>query len=436
MLLNKFGSRQSVKALATHGRRTMIDINRNKIVVKNPIIEMDGDEMAAVMWKDIKDKLIYPFLNLKVNYYDLGIASRDTTEDKVTVDAANAILEHGVGIKCATITPDMGRVVEFKLRKQWPSPNGTIRNILNGTVFREPIMISNIPQLVPGWEDPIIIGRHGFGDQYRAKEYLTEHPGKFKIQYIPDDSKYPTSDIEVYHFDGKGVFMAMYNTEASIKSFAKSCFEYAIEKNYPLYLTTKNTILKNYDGLFMDIFQKMYDEEYKEEFKRRGIWYEHRLIDDMVAQVIKGRGGIVWACKNYDGDVQSDIVAQGFGSLGLMSSVLLNPDGVVESEAAHGTVTRHYRLHQRGEETSTNSIASIFAWTKGLRFRAIKDRNNDLVYFCDSLEDTVIKTVESGQMTKDLAITVKGTTKVDRSEYLNTFEFIDAVAKNFRARHK
>lgn len=316
-----------------------------------------------------------------MNYYDLSIQERDVTKDQVTVDAAHAILQHGVGVKCATITPDAGRVKEFGLQKQWPSPNGTIRNILNGTVFREPILISNIPKLVPGWQEPIIIGRHAFGDQYKAQDYVTEGPGKFKMQFIPADNKAEPVDIEVFDFKGKGNFMGMYNTDESIRSFAESCFKYAIDRNYPLYLTTKNTILKKYDGLFMDIFQEIYEEKYQKEFERRGIWYEHRLIDDMVAQVIKGRGGLIWACKNYDGDVQSDIVAQGYGSLGLMSSVLLNPQGVVESEAAHGTVTRHYRFHQRGEETSTNSIASIFAWTKGLSYRAEKDKNNDLAIF-------------------------------------------------------
>lgn len=317
------------------------------------------------------------------------------------------------------------------MKKQWPSPNGTIRNILNGTVFREPIMISNIPQLVPGWKEPIIIGRHAFGDQYKAKDYIVEEAGTFNLQFVPNDPTHKTETIEVHKFDGKGTLMGMYNTHESIEAFAKSCFEYAVGRNYPLYFTTKNTIMKQYDGLFKDIFEEVYEKEYKEIFKTNGITYEHRLIDDMVAQVIKGKGGFVWACKNYDGDVQSDIVAQGYGSLGLMSSVLLNPDGVVESEAAHGTVTRHYRFHQQGKETSTNSIASIFAWTKGLEYRAHKDKNDDLLNFCNRLEKTVIGTVQGGEMTKDLAIAIKGTTDVERSEYLDTFEFLDAVERNF-----
>ena len=314
----------------------------------------------------------------------------------------------------------------------WLSPNGTIRNILNGTVFREPIMIKNIPKLVPGWKQSIIIGRHAFGDQYKAKDFVVDGPGTFKVQFQPEDPSKETLTVDVHKFQKKGVIMGMYNTQESIISFAKSCFEYALSRNYPLYLTTKNTILKQYDGLFMDTFDEIYKNEFEEEFKSCGIWYEHRLIDDMVAQVIKGQGGLVWACKNYDGDVQSDIVAQGYGSLGLMSSVLLNPDGVVESEAAHGTVTRHYRFHQQGHETSTNSIASIFAWTKALSSRAQKDKNDALLKFSNKLENTVVKTVENGQMTKDLAITIKGTTDVDRDEYLNTFEFLDAVEENFR----
>lgn len=323
--------------------RQMTVLHRKKVKVTSPVVEMDGDEMAAVMWKMIKEKLIFPFLDMDIKYFDLGIKNRDDTNDQVTLDASHAILEHGVGIKCATITPDLGRVKEFNLKKMWPSPNGTIRNILDGTVFREPILIKNIPQLVPGWKEPIIIGRHAYGDQYKAKDFIVNEPGKFQLKFIPDNNTQDAHVIDVFDFKGRGTFLGMYNTEASIESFAISCFEYALDRNYPLYFTTKNTILKQYDGLFMDIFDRVYEEKYKDQFKLNKLWYEHRLIDDMVAQVIKGRGGFIWACKNYDGDVQSDIVAQGYGSLGLMTSVLLNPHGHVESEAAHGTVTRHYR---------------------------------------------------------------------------------------------
>uniref|UniRef100_A0A7S3P1P7 Isocitrate dehydrogenase [NADP] n=1 Tax=Euplotes crassus TaxID=5936 RepID=A0A7S3P1P7_EUPCR len=413
--------------------RSFSSLNRGKIAVANPIVEMDGDEMTRIIWQQIKEKLIHPYLDLKLDYYDLSIQNRDATEDQVTIDAAHATLEKGVAVKCATITPDLARVKEFNLKKMWLSPNGTIRNILNGTVFREPIMVKNIPLYVPGWHEPIIIGRHAFGDQYKARDFHIKEPGTFSLGFKPENPNSEGISEDVYKFEGEGVFLGMYNTKKSIESFAKACFEYALNRDYPLYLTSKNTILKQYDGLFMDTFEEIYQQEYKQKFEEKNLWYEHRLIDDMVAQVIKGSGGLVWACKNYDGDVQSDIVAQGYGSLGLMSSVLINPEGVIESEAAHGTVTRHYRFHQNGEETSTNSIASIFAWTKGLTARAQHDKNDDLLNFCQKLESTVIKTVEDGKMTKDLAITIKGTTDVDRSEYLNTFEFLDTVEENFNS---
>lgn len=403
----------------------------NKIHVANPVVDLDGDEMTRVIWKLIKDKLILPYLDIKIEYYDLSIQHRDATDDKVTVEAAEAIKRHKVGIKCATITPDEARVTEFGLKKMWKSPNGTIRNIIGGTVFREPIIISNVPRLVPGWTKPIIIGRHAHADQYRATDFVVDRPGKLTMTFAPSDGSAPVT-YEVQRFEGPGVAMGMYNTDESIIGFAQSCFEYALMKKQTLYLSTKNTILKKYDGRFKDIFQEMYDSKYKAQFEQLGIAYEHRLIDDMVAQALKSDGGFVWACKNYDGDVQSDIVAQGFGSLGLMTSVLITPDGeTVEAEAAHGTVTRHWRMHQKGQETSTNPIASIFAWTRGLMHRAKLDNNAALNDFAHQLEATVIETVEEGKMTKDLALLVKNNV-VSRSDYLNTEGFLDAIAQNFQ----
>lgn len=374
-----------------------------KIKVENPVVELDGDEMTRIIWQMIKDELIHPYLDLDIKYYDLGVEKRDETDDQITVEAAEAIKKYGVGIKCATITPDEARVEEFKLKKMWRSPNGTIRNILNGTVFREPIVIDNIPRLVPGWTKPIIIGRHAFGDQYRATDYIVDKPGKFVIQFKPEDGSDAT-DLEVFDFKDRGILMGMYNTDDSIQGFAHSCFKYALNRGYPLYLSTKNTILKKYDGRFKDIFQEIYEKEYKDEMEKAGIWYEHRLIDDMVAYALKAEGGFVWACKNYDGDVQSDTVAQGYGSLGLMTSVLISPDGCIEAEAAHGTVTRHYRQHQKGEETSTNPVASIYAWTRGLAHRAKVDNNNALAKWAEAMETAIIDTIKSGKMTKDLAI--------------------------------
>ncbi|CAD8132748.1 unnamed protein product [Paramecium pentaurelia] len=401
-----------------------------KIQVQTPVVELDGDEMTRIIWQQIKKYLIFPFLDLKIDYYDLGMENRDKTDDKVTIDAANAIKKYKVGIKCATITPDEARVKEFKLKQMWKSPNGTIRNILNGTVFREPIIIKNIPKLVPGWKEPIIIGRHAFGDQYRATDFLISEPGKLEMVFTNKQGK--VTKYPVYDFEGKGISMGMYNTDESIIDFAHSCFKYAIDRNYPLYLSTKNTILKKYDGRFKDIFQEIYDKDYKQTFEQKKLWYEHRLIDDMVAYMIKSEGGFVWACKNYDGDVQSDVVAQGYGSLGLMTSVLVSPDGSVEAEAAHGTVTRHYRMHQQGKETSTNSIASIFAWTRGLLHRAKLDNNKELHKFCTTLEQSVIQTVENGIMTKDLAIIVHNDNNVLRSKYVNTEEFIVKVGEQLK----
>jgi isocitrate dehydrogenase len=377
-----------------------------KIPVKNPVVELDGDEMTRIIWGFIKDRLILPYLDIQLEYYDLGMEHRDATDDQVTVDAANAIKRHGVGVKCATITPDEERVAEFNLKKMWRSPNGTIRNILGGTVFREPIICSNIPRIVPNWEQPIVIGRHAHGDQYRAQDFLVPGPGTLKISFTPAGGG-EVVEYEVNEFDGPGIAMGMYNTDESIYGFARACFNYAIQRNYPLYLSTKNTILKAYDGRFKDLFEEVYQNEFKSQFDAAGLTYEHRLIDDLVAQVLKWDGGIVWAAKNYDGDVQSDIVAQGFGSLGMMSSVLMTPDGqTVEAEAAHGTVTRHYRQHQAGQETSTNPVASIFAWTRGLSHRAKLDDNGDLAAFAQALEEVCIQTIEGGQMTKDLAILV------------------------------
>jgi isocitrate dehydrogenase len=406
----------------------------NKIKVENPVVDLDGDEMTRVIWTMIKEKLVFPYLDLKIEYFDLGLPHRDATNDQVTIDAANAIKKYNVGIKCATITPDEARVEEFKLKKMWKSPNGTIRNILNGTVFREPIVIKNIPRLVPGWTKPIVVGRHAFGDQYRATDLVIPGPGKLQLVYTPEGGQPQVHDV--YDFPGGGgVGMAMYNTEASIRGFAKSCFEYALQKGWPLYLSTKNTILKAYDGRFLQIFAEIYEASYAAKFKEAGIWYEHRLIDDMVAQALKSSGGFVWACKNYDGDVQSDIVAQGYGSLGLMTSVLVSPDGkTVEAEAAHGTVTRHWREYQKGNATSTNPVASIFAWTRGLAHRGRLDGNTALVEWADDLEAAVIETVEAGKYTKDLAICVHGTTKVTPDQYLNTEPFMDAIAATFSAK--
>ncbi|MCB0318319.1 MAG: NADP-dependent isocitrate dehydrogenase [Bdellovibrionales bacterium] len=403
----------------------------NKIKVSNPVVELDGDEMTRIIWQMIKDKLILPYLEIDLKYYDLSIQSRDATQDQITVDAANAIKQYGVGIKCATITPDEARVEEFKLKKMWKSPNGTIRNIIGGTVFREAIICKNVPRLVPGWKKPIIIGRHAFGDQYKATDFVVPGPGKLTLTFTPDSGD--KIEYEVFKFPGSGVAMGMYNLDDSIASFARSCLNYGIQKKQPVYLSTKNTILKAYDGRFKDIFQEIYEQEFKAEFDKLGIWYEHRLIDDMVAFAMKTEGGFVWACKNYDGDVQSDTVAQGFGSLGLMTSVLMTEDGkTIEAEAAHGTVTRHYRRHQKGEETSTNPIASIFAWTQGLKYRGKFDANEELVRFSETLEKVCIDTVESGKMTKDLALCVHGS-NAERGTYLSTEEFMDALQDGMRA---
>lgn len=404
----------------------------SKIKVANPIVELDGDEMTRIIWKFIKDKLILPYLELEIKYYDLGMESRDATNDQITVDAAEAIKKYNVGIKCATITPDEARVKEFNLKQMWKSPNGTIRNILDGTVFREPIVCKNVPRLVPNWTAPIMVGRHAFGDQYRATDFLTKGKGKLTITYTPEDGS-PVQSFEVYNYKGDGVALAMYNTDESIKGFAYSCFNTALQKKWPLYLSTKNTILKKYDGRFKDIFQEIFENEFKTKFAEAGITYEHRLIDDMVASALKWHGNFVWACKNYDGDVQSDTVAQGFGSLGLMTSVLVTPDGkTIEAEAAHGTVTRHYRDYQAGKATSTNPIASIFAWTRGLEFRGKLDGNAELVRFCQTLERVCVETVESGKMTKDLAVCIYGN-KVNLGEhYLNTEDFLNAIDSNLQ----
>lgn len=399
----------------------------SKIKVANPVVELDGDEMTRIIWRYIKEKLIFPYLDLDIKYFDLGIEHRDETNDQVTVDAANAIRQYGVGIKCATITPDEARVQEFGLKQMWKSPNGTIRNILDGTVFREPIVISNIPRLVPNWTAPICIGRHAFGDQYRATDFVVSGPGKLKISFTPDNGGEPI-EYEVYQFKGAGVALGMYNTDESIRGFAHACFNQALNKKWPLFLSTKNTILKKYDGRFKDIFQEIYENDYRQKFEAAGIYYEHRLIDDMVASALKLNGNFVWACKNYDGDVQSDTVAQGFGSLGLMTSVLVTPDGkTLEAEAAHGTVTRHYRQHQQGKPTSTNPIASIFAWTRGLEFRGKLDNNEELIRFCHTLEQACIQTVESGKMTKDLAICIHGNNVSHGTHFLYTEEFLEAI---------
>lgn len=399
-----------------------------KIKVNNPVVELDGDEMTRIIWSFIKEQLILPYLDLDIKYYDLSIQHRDATDDQVTVEAAEAIKKYNVGIKCATITPDEARVKEFGLKQMWKSPNGTIRNIVGGTVFREPIICSNIPRYVQGWTEPIIIGRHAFGDQYRATDKVIRGKGTLRLTFTNEEGE--TQNWEVYDFKGDGVAMAMYNTDESIYGFARSSFQMALTKKYPLYMSTKNTILKAYDGRFKDIFQEVYENEFKAEFEKAGITYEHRLIDDMVASAMKWSGGFVWACKNYDGDVQSDTVAQGFGSLGMMSSVLVTPDGkTVEAEAAHGTVTRHYRQHQQGKETSTNPIASIFAWTRGLAHRGRLDGNQPLIDFCESLEQVCIETVEGGEMTKDLALLVYGNDAA-RNTYLTTQEFLQALKRN------
>jgi isocitrate dehydrogenase len=397
-----------------------------KIKVANPVVELDGDEMTRIIWQFIKDKLIHPYLDVNLEYYDLGVEHRDATGDQVTVDAAHAIKRHGVGVKCATITPDEGRVKEFNLKDMWRSPNGTIRNILGGVIFREPIIMKNVPRLVPGWTQPIIVGRHAFGDQYRATDFKFPGKGTLTVKFVGEDGQ--VIEKEVFKAPGSGVAMAMYNLDDSIRDFARASFNYGLARKYPVYLSTKNTILKQYDGRFMEIFQQIFDAEFKAEFDKNKITYEHRLIDDMVASALKWSGGYVWACKNYDGDVQSDTVAQGFGSLGLMTSVLMTPDGqTVEAEAAHGTVTRHYREHQKGKETSTNSIASIFAWTRGLSHRAKLDGNQDLANFAQTLEKVCVDTVESGYMTKDLALLVGADQK-----WLSTTGFLDKIDENLK----
>lgn len=401
-----------------------------KIKVIHPVVELDGDEMTRIIWTYIKDKLIHPYLDLDIKYFDLGIENRDATGDQVTVDASNAINQYKVGIKCATITPDEARVKEFNLKQMWKSPNGTIRNILGGTVFREPIIISNIPRLVPGWTKPICIGRHAFGDQYKATDMVVKGKGKLTMTFTPEKGEAQT--FEVFNFKGDGVALSMYNTDESIYGFARSCFNQAIIKKWPLYMSTKNTILKKYDGRFKDIFEEVYQKEFKSKMDGIGITYEHRLIDDMVASAMKWSGGYVWACKNYDGDVQSDTVAQGFGSLGLMTSVLVTPDGkTMEAEAAHGTVTRHFRMHQEGKKTSTNPIASIYAWTRGLAFRGKLDNNQALIDFCDTLEKVCIETVEKGIMTKDLAVCIHGK-NLNNSHYVSTEDFLDALNKGLK----
>jgi len=401
----------------------------SKIKVEGTVVELDGDEMTRIIWQAIKDQLIHPYLDIDLEYYDLSIQKRDETDDQITVDAAHAIQKHGVGVKCATITPDEARVEEFGLKKMWRSPNGTIRNILGGVIFREPIIISNIPRLVPGWNKPIIVGRHAFGDQYRATDFRFEGEGTLTMTFTPKDGSEP-QQFEVFQSPGSGVAMGMYNLDASIRDFARASLNYGLDRNYPVYLSTKNTILKAYDGRFKDLFQEVFDSEFKEQFDAAGLTYEHRLIDDMVAASLKWEGGYVWACKNYDGDVQSDTVAQGFGSLGLMTSVLATPDGkVVEAEAAHGTVTRHYRQHQQGKPTSTNPIASIYAWTRGLAHRGKLDGNQELIDFSHTLEDVVIKTVESGAMTKDLALLVG-----PEQPYQTTEEFLQTLSDNLKAR--
>ena len=400
----------------------------SKIKVKNPVIEVDGDEMTRIIWEFIKEKLILPYIDVDLHYYDLGIENRDKTNDQVTIDSAEAIKKYGVGVKCATITPDEDRVTEFDLKTMWRSPNGTIRNILGGTVFREPIVCKNIPKLVPGWTDPIVIGRHAFGDQYRATDFRVPGKGKLTIKWTPEDPTAYPIEQDVFDFPSSGIAMAMYNLDDSIRDFARACMNYALMRKWPVYLSTKNTILKAYDGRFKDLFQEVYEEEFQAEFESHGVAYEHRLIDDMVAAALKWNGKFVWACKNYDGDVQSDTVAQGFGSLGLMTSVLMTPDGkTIEAEAAHGTVTRHYRMHQKGEATSTNPIASIFAWTRGLSYRGKMDENEALIDFARKLEKVCVDTVESGNMTKDLAILAS-----ENQKWLNTQEFLAKIDQNLQ----
>ena len=399
----------------------------SKIIVKNPVVELDGDEMTRIIWDFIKKKLILPYLEIDLRYFDLSVQKRDETNDQITIDAANAIKRYSIGVKCATITPDDGRMSEYNLKKMWRSPNGTIRNILDGTVFRQPIICKNIPRIVRSWDNPIVVGRHAFGDQYKATEMVIDKPGKLFMKYITNDGE--TLEQEVFEFSKSGVAMSMYNVDESIKGFARACFNYGLKLNWPVYLSTKDTILKKYDGRFKEIFHEIYESEFKDKFKEKNIVYEHRLIDDMVASAMKWNGKFVWACKNYDGDVQSDSVAQGFGSLGMMSSVLMTPDGkTIESEAAHGTVTRHYRQHQKGESTSTNPIASIFAWTRGLNFRGEFDNNPELINFANTLEKTCIQTVESGNMTKDLAILVGSDTK-----WMNTEDFLNCLDKNLQS---
>jgi len=401
-----------------------------KIKVKNPVVELDGDEMTRIIWQWIRERLIQPYLDVDLLYYDLSVGNRDATDDQITIDAANAIKEHGVGVKCATITPDEARVEEFHLKKMWKSPNGTIRNILGGCIFREPIVISNVPRLIPGWTDPIVVGRHAFGDQYRATDFRVPGPGKLTMTWVGENGE--KLEYDVFDFPGSGVAMGMYNLDESIRDFAHACFNYSLGRGWPLYLSTKNTILKAYDGRFKDIFQEIFDKEYKAKFEAAGIEYQHRLIDDMVASALKWSGKFVWACKNYDGDVQSDQVAQGFGSLGLMTSVLMTPDGkTVEAEAAHGTVTRHYRMHQQGKATSTNPIASIFAWTGGLKYRGKFDGTPEVVNFAETLERVCIETVEAGQMTKDLAILVG-----PEQAWMTTEQFFEAIVHNIEAAMK
>ncbi len=401
----------------------------DKIQVANPVVELDGDEMTRIIWAFIKDRLILPYLDMELLYFDLGMESRDATDDQITVDAAHAIQKHGVGVKCATITPDEDRVVEFGLKQMWRSPNGTIRNILGGTVFREPIVCSNVPRLVPGWQKPMVIGRHAFGDQYRATDFLVDGPGRLTMRFEPADGS-EAVERDVFQFEEPGVALGMYNLDESIRGFARACLNFGLERTWPVYLSTKNTILKVYDGRFRDLFREVFEAEFADDFEKAGITYEHRLIDDMVAQALKWNGGFVWACKNYDGDVQSDIVAQGFGSLGLMTSVLMTPDGkTVEAEAAHGTVTRHYRQHQQGKATSTNPIASIFAWTRGLAHRAKLDGNSALANFSLTLESVCVETVEAGQMTKDLAVLIG-----EDTPWLTTEEFLEALDGRLRSK--
>ena len=403
--------------------------NMAKIKVKNPVVELDGDEMTRIIWEFIKNKLILPYLDVELKYFDLGMESRDKTDDQITIDSANEIKKYGVGVKCATITPDEARVEEFKLKKMWKSPNGTIRNILGGTIFREPIIMQNVPRLVPGWTDPIVIGRHAYGDQYRATDFKVPGKGKLTVKWTSEDGN-NTVEHDVFDFPGSGIAMTMYNLDESIKDFARSCMNYGLLRKWPVYLSTKNTILKTYDGRFKELFQEIFDNEFKDEFAKHKLTYEHRLIDDMVACAMKWSGGYVWACKNYDGDVQCDTVAQGYGSLGLMTSVLMTPDGkTVESEAAHGTVTRHYREHQKGNETSTNPVASIFAWTRGLAHRGKLDGNQELIDFAHALEQTCVETVEKGEMTKDLAVLVGGEQK-----FLTTSQFLEAINKNLQSK--